>query len=217
MDLAAFKTQQRRWATGSMQTVRKLLPRIWRADLGLVEKVQATLHLTHYAVHPLMALIAVFTLPAVLSTGLAEGGFELWAVLIPFVLAMSGPTLLHLYAQRVLAHRLMRPTDLGLLTLFGVGIALSNTRAVIDAFIPKAREFVRTPKSGVIGKEGRVKRRYRAEADGLRGAEGLVAAYCLVSTVILLWAGPAEVAPFTLLDALAFAAVFTVGTIEQRT
>ena len=65
--VAAFKSQQFRWAKGSIQTAKKLLPRLWRdRDRSVWVKIQATLHLTHYAVHPLMLVVALFTLPAML-------------------------------------------------------------------------------------------------------------------------------------------------------
>lgn len=216
VDLEAFKAQQRRWATGSMQTARKLLPRVWAARLPLFTKAQATLHLTHYAVHPLIALTALLTLPAVLAPGVFDTPLRLGAVLLPFVLAMSGPTLLHTYAQRVLEGRLLRPADLGWLTLFGVGIAISNTRAVVDAFVGRGQPFVRTPKSGVTRRDQSLPQRYRMPGDGLRGLEALLAAYCAVSTVALAAAGLYEIAPFTLLDAAAFGAVAATGAVQAR-
>ncbi|MFQ6672666.1 MAG: cellulose synthase family protein, partial [Candidatus Tectimicrobiota bacterium] len=48
VQLQGFKTQQRRWAKGSIQTAKFLLPSIWRSSLPLFTKVQASLHLTHY-------------------------------------------------------------------------------------------------------------------------------------------------------------------------
>ena len=42
----AFKSQQHRWAKGSIQTCRKVLPYILLADLPLKVKVEAFFHLT---------------------------------------------------------------------------------------------------------------------------------------------------------------------------
>jgi cellulose synthase/poly-beta-1,6-N-acetylglucosamine synthase-like glycosyltransferase len=56
VQISAFKKQQARWATGSIQTARKILPALWRAPLSRRIKLQGTLHLTGYLVHPLIML-----------------------------------------------------------------------------------------------------------------------------------------------------------------
>lgn len=72
-DVNAFKSQQFRWAKGSMQTARKLLPRLLAAPLPWFTKVQAVLHLTHYVVHPLMLLLALL---AARTTAFASRGWS---------------------------------------------------------------------------------------------------------------------------------------------
>lgn len=212
--MTAFKAQQRRWATGSMQTARKMLGRIWRADLSLGTRLQATLHLTHYAIHPLIGLTALLSVPCVLLPGVASGSEHLWAWLLPFALAMSGPTIEYLYGQRVLGRRLGRAVrDLGFLTLVGVGIAVSNARAVIDAFRggKAATEFVRTPKTGDAPRH-----RYRAREDGLRRIEVALGAYCLLAATALVWAGVWVVAPFMALDAAGLLCVAALCAREEE-
>ena len=205
--LAAFKAQQRRWATGSMQTARKLLPAIWRSDASLAARLAATLHLTHYAVHPLSAATALASVPCVLIPGLVAPPGPLWAVLLPFGLTVLGPTTLYLYARRVLGLPVRAGIrDLGLLTVVGVGLTVSNTRAVLQAFQRPLLAFERTPKLGVVRPGDVAQRRYGVAADGLALVELGLACYCLCAAVGLLWAG---VTPFLLLDAagLGFAAV----------
>src|SRR2546428_6826937 len=50
--ITGFKSQQRRWAKGSIQTALKLLPAVPRAPLSLWTKYQAFIHLTYYMIHP---------------------------------------------------------------------------------------------------------------------------------------------------------------------
>ena len=200
--LAAFKAQQRRWATGSMQTARKLLPAIWRSPTTVPARVAATLHLTHYAVHPLSAATAVLAVPCVLLPGLVAPPGPLWAVLLPFGLTVLGPTTLYLYARRVLGLPVLAGVrDLGLLTLVGIGLTVSNTRAVLRAFQPGTLAFERTPKLGLVRAGDAVRRRYGVPADGLRVVEIGLACYCLTAAVGLVWTGVYAVAPFLLLDA----------------
>src|SRR5713226_522878 len=46
VEMNAFKSQQHRWAKGSIQTCRKLLPKILQADLPFAVKAEAFFHLT---------------------------------------------------------------------------------------------------------------------------------------------------------------------------
>src|SRR4029077_9371154 len=46
VEMNAFKSQQARWAKGLMQTARKILPRVMRADLPAAVKIESVFHLT---------------------------------------------------------------------------------------------------------------------------------------------------------------------------
>src|SRR5207247_4344242 len=52
--ITGFKSQQRRWAKGAIQTAVKLLPAIARAPFSLWTKYQAFIHLTYYMIYPAM-------------------------------------------------------------------------------------------------------------------------------------------------------------------
>ncbi len=60
----AFKSQQHRWAKGSIQTCRKVLPYILLADLPLKVKVEAFFHLTANFNYLLMIVLSVLMFPA---------------------------------------------------------------------------------------------------------------------------------------------------------
>ena len=212
--LGAFKAQQRRWATGSMQAARKLLPTVWRAPLPLGTKLHATMHLTHYAVHPLMAAVALLSLPGVLLPGLVLGPVLAWVLLGLFVATTIGPAVLHAYSQWVLGHGRLRLRDMVALSLLGIGIAPSNTRAVLAAFGDEVGVFVRTPKLGA--RTDGPRRAYRLPLDGLQGIEGLLAVYCVATAAGLAWLGLWAVTPFILLHAAGFATVAAWGRAEAR-
>src|SRR6185503_3184692 len=59
VEMNAFKSQQHRWAKGSIQTCRKLLPYILQADLPLKVKVEAFFHLTANFNYVLMVLLSI--------------------------------------------------------------------------------------------------------------------------------------------------------------
>jgi cellulose synthase/poly-beta-1,6-N-acetylglucosamine synthase-like glycosyltransferase len=137
----AFKKQQFRWAKGSFQVVRKILPRVFESSLPWKVRLMAVLHLTGYIVHPLMLASLLLTLPVGL---LFPEAFKLFPV---SVLAGLGPPILYLIARA--SHTppfYERLRLLPLLTLTGFGISLSTSIAVLQGLTKKGGAFIRTPK-----------------------------------------------------------------------
>ena len=64
VEMNAFKSQQHRWAKGSIQTCRKVLPRILRSNLPLGVKTEAFYHLTANFNYLLMCVLSVLMAPA---------------------------------------------------------------------------------------------------------------------------------------------------------
>lgn len=156
-DATAFKSQQFRWAKGSVQTAIKVLPALFRSDASLLAKAQGWFHLTHYAIHPFILLFAVLTVPL---AWLLPPGWRGWGWANVLVVALSlAPSIFYALGQALLyddwPRRLLR---LPSLILAGIGMSLSNSLAVGEAIVGKNSPFLRTPKQG----HGQ-RRRYRAE------------------------------------------------------
>src|SRR6188474_3144847 len=64
VDMNGFKSQQHRWTKGSIQTCLKLLPAVWKADLPLLIKFEATAHLTSNFAYLLLFLLCALMHPA---------------------------------------------------------------------------------------------------------------------------------------------------------
>lgn len=147
----AFRSQQFRWAKGSMQTAKKLLPVVWKSDIPFSKKIEASFHLTHYSIHLCMFLQALMALPIILIN---KNSFDSQVVAwfaAPMALAMVGPSLLYLVAERWLDSEkgtLKFFKRLPMLLLIGFGICLSNARACVEGLIGIKSPFVRTPKKG---------------------------------------------------------------------
>lgn len=156
--VSAWRSQQFRWAKGSMQCARKLLPRVFRSDKPLRAKVAAALHMTHYAVHPLMVL-SLIAAPLALWLCPTPPMSVLMFGLGAFLLGVFAPIATYVASQLWLHPRtaLRRLTGLPSLAAIGTGIALSNGRAVYEAWRGVVSPFVRTPKQGAGGGS------YRAE------------------------------------------------------
>jgi len=202
-DLNAFKSQQFRWAKGSTQTAIKLMPRIWRSTFRPSVKFQAFMHMSHYIIHPLMlalAILAPFLLlqktPFLTGIGLACFGGLL-------LLSCTGPSRMYLVAE----HALGRPYRhtlflLPFMVCFGCGLAINNSRAVIEALLGKTSAFVRTPKSGK-----RIRKRYRVKTSPLIFIELLTGIWCLFGVGLYFASHHYLIGHFMLIYAIGFLSI----------
>jgi cellulose synthase/poly-beta-1,6-N-acetylglucosamine synthase-like glycosyltransferase len=211
--ITGFKSQQRRWAKGSMQTARKLLPAILRSPGSAWVKYQAAVHLTYYAIHPLMLLVVLLSGPLLAARHFDVRTWVLTGSSLVFAVAALGPACMLVYAQWSLAGDWRRRIRwLPVMMVIGVGVAWSTSRAVLGALC-RGRDlrFVRTPKFG-IGPDGghwRGKRYIdRRGWDGL--AEISLGLYSAHATVRFWEAGAYGVAPFAVLYTCGF---LTVGIL----
>lgn len=199
-DINAFKSQQFRWAKGSIQTALKLLPGILRSKERRFKKVEAFFHLTHYMVHPMMLTLALLALPILVFGEFTYGPLLFIGLGIVLLLAMTAPNLLYIVGQRsAYADWKRRIIYLPFLLVFGVGIAVSNTRAVAEALMHKQSDFIRTPKKG-----DREIVAYRYGIPWVGILEILIGIYCACSLYYYLSSAKYLVGPFLALYASGF-------------
>lgn len=170
----ALKSQQRRWARGSIQTARKLLGRIWREPGSLERKVAATFHLTHYVVGVLMTLLALLTMPVLIFVPFMQLGSWLlvaWSIVLA---SAASPCISYVCAGRVLGHASYTLRNIPGLIVLGSGLSLNNALAVMAGLFGGRGTFVRTPKSGGASGGGR----YRAQRGRLWWLELSLGVYC---------------------------------------
>ena len=203
--MVAFKAQQRRWARGSTAVARKLLGPIWRARASLGAKVQATLHLTHYTVHPLILLSAVLAIPLGMLTPASSSW---WTLLPPLAMATGGPVAMAIAAAREEGRpRRGLPREIATLMLLGTGLALSNTIAVVAGLVSPRGVFERTPKGGRSSS-------YLTATDRLGIAEVALAIGCALLALWLVARGIYTMSPFLLLYAAGLGRV-GVATLRE--
>ncbi|MEO5719187.1 MAG: cellulose synthase family protein [Chthoniobacterales bacterium] len=150
VDMNGFKSQQHRWTKGSIQTCKKLFPRIWRSDLPLMIKLEASVHLTSNFAYLLLACLCVLLHPSL--GGPQSGWLRTFLLDVPiFLTASVSVAVFYICAQRELhPHTWMKEILLlpALLAL-GVGLSINNARAVLEAVFNHESEFKRTPKYGI--------------------------------------------------------------------
>lgn len=184
VDMNGFKSQQHRWTKGSIQTCRKLFGPIWKSDLPLLIKLEASVHLTSNFAYLLLLFLCVLNFPG-MDKGLADWmgpTVKTWLVDIP-VLALTSLSVGMFYlTSQMGAH----PTSWWKKVLYlpgalalGIGMAINNTRGVLEAIFRKESPFVRTPKYGIENKSHAWKKtaKYKSLKSLGLGLEFLLALY----------------------------------------
>jgi cellulose synthase/poly-beta-1,6-N-acetylglucosamine synthase-like glycosyltransferase len=163
VEMNGFKSQQHRWAKGSIQTCRKLLPEILRADVPLGVKAEAFFHLTANFNYPLMCVLSVLMFPSMVIR-YNMGWYEMLLIDVPlFFAATFSVCNFYMVCQREI-HRDWRARlkYLPFLMSIGIGLCINNTRAVVEALLNKHTDFARTPKYRIEGDSDEwVGKRYR--------------------------------------------------------
>lgn len=172
--ISAYKNQQSRWAKGSTQCLFKFGPEILGSHQhSWIARIYAVLSMAGYTTHLLLLLLLLVQVPLVYLKQPPPPG------LFIFGLAGIAQPLLFVLGQQVLypdwKRRLLR---LPSLLLIAVGLAPSNTRAILLATTHRDHPFIRTPK-GFQNKPGQQSRpiRYQLPFDWIVLVEILLTAY----------------------------------------
>ena len=180
IEMTAFKTQQARWAKGLIQTGKKILPRVLSSNAPLHTKIEAWYHLTANISYPLMIMLSVLLLPAMIIR-FYQGWFQMLYIDLPLFMASTfSVSSFYLVSQRELFPRSWPRTLLYLpfLMALGVGLTITNTKAVIEALIGKQTAFARTPKYRVVSKDDKVTAtKYRKRLGWVPWVELLIGSY----------------------------------------
>lgn len=154
-----FQVQQARWAKGLTQVAKKLLPRIFKADLPFRVKAEAFLHLTPNISYPLMLVVSMLMLP-VMIVRFYMGVFQMVLIDGPLIVASFWSiSAFYLYAQRELYPKSWWKSIAFLPMLMAAGVALtvSNTKGVLEALLGIKSSFARTPKYAIGAQKTKVK------------------------------------------------------------
>lgn len=147
VEMNSFKAQQYRWAKGSIQTGKKLLPKILRSALPIRIKMEAFFHLSANIAYPLMIVLGLLLFPALIIR-FHQGWFELFILDLPlFTLATLSVSSFYLVSQKQVSKNWKsRLKYLPFLMSVGIGLSVSNSKAVLEALFGIDSSFVRTPK-----------------------------------------------------------------------
>ena len=184
VEMTAFKTQQARWAKGLIQTSKKILPQVLKSDQRFHVKVEAWYHLTANLSYPLMIVLSVLLLPAMIIR-FYQGWFQMLYIDLPLFMASTfSISSFYLVSQRELfpGKWFRALLYLPILMALGIGLTVTNTRAVLEALLGKPSEFARTPKYHVESKKDKVRaNKYRRGLGWVPWVELLIGCYFAIT------------------------------------
>lgn len=218
VEMNSLKSQQFRWMKGGAETARKMLPAVWRSNLGLWKKIQATAHLLASTVFVFVLLTGMFSVPLLYFLGdLIEMGFDK-DVFVYFLSGLLSIIGVYYYGNVVApVHREPRGrVILKFIFLFplflalSMGLSLHNSVAVMQGWLGKKSSFVRTPKFNIQSvKDSFLKNNYvTRKLSWTTIGEGLLAVYFLAAVAGGIYLGDMTFLLFHLLLAIGFGTIF---------
>ncbi len=217
-EMHSLKSQQYRWMKGGAETAKKMLPRVWRSELSLWQKLHATGHLLASTIFVFVFVAGVLSVPMLFvidELGIEADWFSFFltgwlsVIAVYYVGNVQTEFLKGPYLRRMLKFVVLFPLFLAL----SMGLSLHNTVAVLQGYLGKKTPFVRTPKFDIrsVGDSLRQRTRYlQGRLSWLTIMEGLLALYFLWALVIGLYTQQTYFAFFHLLLLLGYGAIFLI-------
>ena len=218
VEINAFKAQQRRWAKGVMQVGIKLYPRIWRARLPLRVRLEMFFRLTGNISYPLMIIASFLQFPLLLVR-YNQPFYHLMIIDLP-LLFFSSISVFLFYGTAVWyldEKRTPRLLHLPLVMALGIGLAFSNTRAVLEALFGIKSDFIRTPKYQVekTHDETWKRKKYKRKRGLLPLLELGFSLYFLLAILYAVHMGMWGTAPFLFLFSFGFGYMGVMSFVQS--
>jgi cellulose synthase/poly-beta-1,6-N-acetylglucosamine synthase-like glycosyltransferase len=207
IEMTAFKTQQARWAKGLIQTSIKMLPKIFKSNVPRRIKIEAVYHLTANLSYPLMIVMTALLIPAMICR-FYQGWFQMLLIDVPLFTASSASiAVFYLASQRELYPKTWMKTFLYLpfLMALGIGLTVTNSKAVMEALFGIKSAFVRTPKYRVAQKgEKSQAAKYRKRLKLTPWIELIIGCYFLLAIIYTFSNQNYFTAPFLILFVIGY-------------
>jgi cellulose synthase/poly-beta-1,6-N-acetylglucosamine synthase-like glycosyltransferase len=218
VEMNAFKSQQHRWAKGSIQTFLKLMPRILRSSQPFKVKAEAFFHLSANFNYPLMCVLSLLMAPSMVIR-YNMGWYEMLLIDVPlFFAATASVANFYMVCQRELYPNTWteRLRYLPFLMSIGIGLAVNNTKAVFEAIVRKESEFTRTPKYRIEdGADEWIGKKYRQSVAVQPLVELALGLYFTATVFYALANGIYATVPFLMLFQLGFLYTGLLSIFQQ--
>ncbi|MBL7686237.1 MAG: glycosyltransferase family 2 protein [Deltaproteobacteria bacterium] len=215
----AFKAQQHRWSKGSIQTAKKLVPKIIFAKIPWKAKVEALFHLTNNFAYLLMIVLSLL-MPFSIYFRYQLGWMHSFYIDLPlFFSATFSVTFFYTCAQREAypdwkARLKYIPFNLAL----GIGLSVNNAKAVLEAIFNHQTEFKRTPKYAIEKKTDQWKnKKYTNSFNWITFVELFLGVYFSLSLSYVIEQQIYVSIPFMILFQIGYFYMAFMGLFQSRT
>ncbi len=220
IEMTAFKTQQARWAKGLIQVSKKILPTVMKSNVPWRVKMEAWYHLTANISYPLMIVLSTLLLPAMMIR-FYQGWFQMLFIDLPLFMASTfSISSFYLVSQKELYPGRWYRTFLYLpwLMALGIGLTITNTKAVMEAIIGKQSAFARTPKYRVAqkGEVSVAAKKYRKRLGWIPWIELAIGTYFALTVWYAISNQNYITVPFLLLFVLGYWATGLMSLLQGR-
>lgn len=148
VNLSDFRSQQERWSKGSIQTARKILPRLITSQLPLSIKIESIAHLMANFCW-LLGFIITMTLYPVILYRIGIGMYQVLWIDIPLFCISAGAILTYYFIYSTVTRQTYTLVALPLLPIISIGLAPCFALSVLKGVFQTGGVFKRTPKFGV--------------------------------------------------------------------
>lgn len=146
--LSDFRCQQERWSKGSIQTARKMLPKVLASSVPIAVKIEAVAHLLANFCW-LFGFVSIITLYPVLLCRIHIGPWQMIWIDVPLFLLSGAAVLIYYFMYGFASKRNQFLKVLLLLPAVSIGLAPCLSLSVLSGFFLKGGLFKRTPKFGI--------------------------------------------------------------------
>ena len=220
MEMNSFKSQQFRWAKGSSQVAKQLLPSILGANFSAHIKWEAFFHLTNNFNYLLMLLLLLLSLPYQFYVTPYSWQYASFFYIPLFLITSFGSLCFYLISQQKsdsnwFSWDLLK--NIFLLMGVGIGLSINQSLAVCDGLLRNNKDFIRTPKHGVIGTtESWIDKKYRAAKNWVPYLELAMMVYLVLTIAIALTNHHYFSLPFLVLFLIGYVYTFSLSVFQTR-
>lgn len=218
VEVNAYKSQQHRWAKGSVQTAKKLLPRIWKSKIPFYIKLEASMHLFSNFTYLFMTIPSML-MPVILHVQLSRGWDWMVYVYLFVFFTASLSVLIYYFVSQLAGNKNWKEevAYLPALMSIGIGLSINNARAVMEGIFNHQTEFKRTPKYQIEKKKDSwVKKKYRADFTLQPFLELALGCYFILSFLDLMSEGLLVSIPFFLMFQFGFLYLGLMSLLQGR-
>ncbi|MFW6133341.1 MAG: hypothetical protein ACOC8F_05540, partial [Planctomycetota bacterium] len=184
-------------------------------------KLEGFFHLTCYTMHIYMFFLVLLLYPAIVLRSQPGMEANVWRNVFDmsvFTLATLSASVFYVASQVELSGDWRTALKyLPLMMAVGIGLCVSNTKAILEAMFGRKSEFVRTPKyagQAIDGQDDTKKKPKRCYLPYIEFAAGLYMSFCVV--VSLGWGYSPMTAPFLVMFAFGFFYVSALTFVADR-